>query len=191
MNDRAVTGMPPAYQGILSATIEINFNMASDILTGSLLKLLVASRPAGRFLELGTGTGLATAWIVEGLDEKSSLVTIDNNESLVAIARQFITDQRVSLLMVDAAEWLINYTGEQFDLVFADAMRGKYEQLDEALKLVKRGGFYIIDDMLPQPNWPAGHDERVAGLIAELESRSNLVVTKMNWSTGIIMVVKK
>ena len=57
--------------------------MASDLYTGSLLKTLAASKPSGRFLELGTGTGLATAWIIAGLDEKSSLISIENNESLM------------------------------------------------------------------------------------------------------------
>jgi predicted O-methyltransferase YrrM len=37
-------------------------------------------------------------------------------------------------------------------LIFADAWPGKYSDLEKALKLVKPGGFYIIDDMLTQPN---------------------------------------
>jgi predicted O-methyltransferase YrrM len=55
-----------------------------------------------------------------------------------------------------------------FDLVFADAMSGKYEGLDAALNVVKSGGFYIIDDMLPQANWPPGHAEKIPMLIDSL-----------------------
>ena len=92
--------------------------------------------------------------------------------------------------MADGYEWLKNYKGEKFDLVFADAIPGKYDLLKEALSLVKVGGFYIIDDMNPRPNWPAGHSVRVKKLITTLEERDNLTLTKLNWSTGIIIVTK-
>jgi len=32
----------------------------------------------------------------------------------------------------------------------------KYTHLDDALALLKEGGLYVIDDMSPQANWPAG-----------------------------------
>ncbi len=56
--------------------------------------------------------------------------------------------------------------------------------------MLKSGGFYIIDDMMPQINWPAGHAEKVNAFIDMLESRKDLVLTKMKWSTGIIIAVK-
>jgi hypothetical protein len=56
---------------------------------------------------------------------------------------------------------------------------------------VKKGGFYIIDDMLPQPNWPNGHAERVANFIGMLENRTDLTLTKLAWSTGLIIATKK
>jgi hypothetical protein len=52
------------------------------------------------------------------------------------------------------------------------------------------GGFYIIDDMLPQPNWPEGHADKVERFIEELEERNDIILTKLNWSTGIIIVTK-
>ena len=191
MDEPMIARVPEGYGKIKEATIELQFNMASDIYTGSLLKTLVASKPSGRFLELGTGTGLATAWIVAGLDKKSSLITIENNALLIAVARKYIDDSRVEFALADAYEWLKNYKGEKFDLIFADAMPGKYEMFDETINLLNRSGFYIIDDMLPQPNWPAGHDKKVDDFIMQLEKRNDLFVTKLNWSTGIIIVVKK
>ena len=59
---------PPFYAEINQATQTAGFTMASDVLTCSLLRTLAASKPAGRFLELGTGTGLSTAWILDGMD---------------------------------------------------------------------------------------------------------------------------
>jgi predicted O-methyltransferase YrrM len=53
--------------------------MASEPLVGALLRTLVASKPAGRFLELGTGTGVATTWMLDGMDPASALTTVDTD----------------------------------------------------------------------------------------------------------------
>jgi predicted O-methyltransferase YrrM len=165
--------------------------MASDLYTGSLLKTLAASKPSGRFLELGAGTGLATAWIVSGMDIESSLIAIENNEILIGVANKNIADNRVEFMLADAYEWIREYKGEKFDFIFADAMPGKYDLFDETIAMLNNGGLYIIDDMLPQPTWPLGHDEKVRSFISGLESRDDLLMTKMNWSTGIIIIAKK
>ena len=57
--------------------------------------------------------------------------------------------------------------------------------------MVNKGGFYIVDDMLPQPNWPEGHQEKAINFVKYLESRNDLIVTKQHWATGIIISVKK
>ena len=57
--------------------------------------------------------------------------------------------------------------------------------------MLNKGGLYIIDDMLHQPNWPEGHDEKVSKLIDDLEKRKDLVLTKQNWATGIIVATKR
>jgi len=44
-------------------------------------------------------------------------------------------------------------------------MIGKFELLDAALALLKVGGLYVIDDMLPQANWPRRHAPRAPRLI--------------------------
>jgi len=191
MNETVIIQAPAVYQKIQEASSAMQFNLASDVYTGSLLKTLAASKPSGRFLELGTGTGLATAWIVAGLDVNSRLVTIENNELLIDVARRYIRDTRVDFLLADGYEWLKNYAGEKFDFIFADAMPGKYDLFDEAIAILNKGGLYIIDDMLKQPNWPEGHDLKVHDFVARLEKRTDLLITQMNWSTGIIIAVKK
>lgn len=190
MNDQVVDQIPNGYKKIKEATDELEFNMSSDLQTGSLLKTLVASKPSGRILELGTGTGLATSWIIDGMDERTTLITVENNELLIEIAKNALQNPRVEFILADGYEWIKNYRGEKFDLIFADAMPGKYDLFEETIGLVKNGGFYIIDDMLPQPNWPNGHSEKVEMFITELEKRKDMALTKLNWSTGIIIVTK-
>ena len=73
---------PSAYNAIKVATEANGFTMPSEVLTCSLLKTLAASKPGGKFLELGTGTGLSTTWILDGMDETSTLISLDNDETL-------------------------------------------------------------------------------------------------------------
>ena len=190
MKDHIFPDIPGQYKKIAKASKKLEFNMASDLYTGSLLKTLVASKPSGRILELGTGSGLSTSWILSGMSKNTKLTTVDNNDILLDIAKEALADSRIKFVLADGYEWIKNYKGEKFDLIFADAIPGKYDLFEETLALLKVGGFYIIDDMKPQPNWPAGHSARVKKLIAMLEEREDVTLTKMNWSTGIVIVTK-
>lgn len=182
---------PKAYNAIQEATRVSGFTMASDIQTCSLLKTLAASKPAAKFLELGTGTGLSTAWILEGMSRDAKLVSIDNDEVFLQIAQKHLgSDQRLTLVHTDGADWVENNRGEKYDYIFADTWHGKYLLLDEVLDMLNPGALYIIDDMLPQPNWPEGHDLKALKLIEDLEAREDLVITKQLWATGIIIAVK-
>lgn len=192
MNDMITAGLPLAYEDLLEKCKEIGFTMPSDLYIGSLLKTLICSKPKGNILELGTGIGLTLSWMIDGMDLDSKICSVDNDPQLIKIATDFFgEDERVNLICEDGSVWIKNYSGDLFDLIFADAWPGKYSDLDLTLELLKPGGFYIIDDMLSQPNWPEGHQELVNELIGVLENRKDLQLTKMNWSTGIIVVVKK
>ena len=190
MIDTDIT-LPESFEAIQRKSEEIQFSMPSDLQTGSLLRTLVSSKPGGSFLELGTGTGLALSWIVEAMDASSSVITVDNNEAYLNIARGFFgNDARVSIICEDGTEWIKTNQGKKFDLIFADAWLGKYSDLSENLQLLKIGGFLILDDMIHQPNWPEGHEDNVDKLVNYLSSRQDVRLTKMNWSTGLIIITK-
>ena len=191
MTEEITQSIPSFYLSIHKETTESGFTMASDMLTCSLLRTLAACKPAGKFLELGTGTGLSTAWILDGMDSQSTLTSIDNDQTFLSIAGKYLAhDQRLNLLHTDGGEWVRNNAGQKFDYIFADTWHGKYLLLNEVLEMLNVGALYIVDDMLPQPNWPEGHAAKVSDLIARLEQSTELVVTKMNWSTGIIVATK-
>lgn len=191
MKNTPSANVPDNYSAIKSASKKIGFSMPSDLLTGSLLKTLVTAKPASRILELGTGTGLSLSWIADGMDTDSQLITIDNDPQLLDIARNhYQNDERITIICEDAAAWLKNYAGDPFDIIFADAWPGKYSHLDTTLDLLEIGGLYIIDDMSPQPNWPDGHAGYVQKLITYLEERSNITISKLNCSSGIIIAAK-
>lgn len=182
---------PPALAAIRADTEALGFGMASDADTGALLKTLAASKPGGRLLEIGTGTGLATAWLLDGMDATSRLLTIENDAEPLKIARTHLRhDARLDIVCGDAAALLEGLDPATVDLIFADAWPGKFSHLDEALAAIKPGGLYVIDDLLPQPNWPNGHAPNVDALIAALAARTDLALARLDWSTGLIVAVK-
>ncbi|HEV8515539.1 MAG TPA: class I SAM-dependent methyltransferase [Cyclobacteriaceae bacterium] len=192
MEDAIKQQYPKAYVEIDKSTKESGFTMASDVLTCSLLRTLASSKPSGKFLELGTGTGLSTSWILDGMDQSSSLVSVDNDEKFLSIAEKYLAeDERLDLVCSDGGEWIAQNKNKKFDYIFADTWHGKYLMLNEALAMLNEGGLYIIDDMLPQPNWPEGHAEKVAQLIKDIEQRKDLKLTKQSWASGIIIAVKQ
>ena len=191
MEDIHSVVQPEWLDAILAETKLLRFNMASEPRTGSLLRTLAQSKPNGRMLELGTGTGIATAWILDGMCNDSTLVTVENDHSVSLVARRHLGhDQRLTIVEDDAAAYLGQLDGEQFDLVFADTWAGKYTHLDQAIRTLKNGGLYVIDDMLPQANWPEGHAARASELIAILAARRDLSLTKLSWASGIIIGAK-
>lgn len=55
----------------------------------------------------------------------------------------------------------------------------------------KPGGFYIIDDMLPQPNWPEGHADKVPMLLNRLASDERFLICPMEWASGVVVAVRR
>ena len=76
-------------------------------------------------------------------------------------------------------------------MIFADTWPEKFSQCTETLALLRPGGLYVIDELLPQETWPEDHAPQVPALIEMLEKRTDLVVTRMDWYNGPCLVAKK
>ncbi|WP_276391263.1 O-methyltransferase [Eudoraea chungangensis] len=191
MNDQDILNIPSILPQIESLAKEIGFTMSSDLLTGSLLKALAANKKGPNILELGTGLGFSLCWLLDGMDKNAQLISIDNDNVLIEHLKNVLPkNNRVNIICADAAVWLNENSQRKFDLIFADAWPGKYSQLEEVLDMLNPGGLYIIDDMLERATWPEAHKARALNLITRLEERDDLIVTKLNWSTGIIICTK-
>lgn len=191
LDDLAIHRRPEVLEAIQVDTVELGFSMASEDRTGMFLRALAATRPGGHLLELGTGTGISTAWLLDGMDARATLDSVDNDADVQGIARHHLGDDpRVTFHLSDGAEFLQGLSSRTFDVVFADTWAGKFTHLDEALSLVPVGGIYLVDDLLPQPNWPAGHDGKVDRLLADLESRTAFTSVRLGWSSGLMILVR-
>lgn len=182
---------PTALARLRVAASAADFTRSCDARTGSLLAALAAARPAGRVLELGTGVGEGTAWLLSGMDRAARLTTVELDAGVQAIAREELAaDPRVTFVTADAGHWLEEYSGDPFDLVFADTWPGKFTHLERALALVAPGGTYLIDDLTPQPDWPESHATAVTRLLAALERHPDFRSVRLAWSSGLVMAVR-
>jgi len=192
MNDAVFARTPQVLPAIQAEGARLGFAMASEPKTGALLAVLAASRPGGRLLEIGTGTGVGTAWLLSGMDASARLDTVDTDGAVVAVAQRHLgSDPRVAFRLEDGGAFLARAEPDTYDFVYADAWPGKFTHLDAALACLRQGGIYVIDDLLPQPNWPDGHAAKVDALVADLISKRGFVTVALAWASGVMLVVRQ
>ena len=171
---------------------EVGFGLSSDRETGLLLRCLAAMKPGGRVLEVGGGLAVGAAWLLDGMDDDSELVTIEIHPEAAQICRHLLArETRATVVEADAVEWLRHYDGPRFDLAFVDTTVVKFEELDLLVDLLAAGAILVADDLLPQPKWMEGHVERVARLRSTIVDNPQLQVVLVDWGTGILLAAKK
>ncbi len=191
MLDFETSRLPGKLEVLEAATKELGFKLGSDRQTGALLRTLAATKLGGRFLELGTGTGLGTVWILSGMDAAAILSTVDFEDEVVSVARRHLGDDpRVTFHLEDGSRFIEAQAERSFDFIFADTWPGKFKNLAETLALLKAGGLYIVDDLLPQPAWPPGHDKKILRFKEELEAENSLQVSWLDYSTGLAIAAR-
>ncbi|MDQ0745853.1 putative O-methyltransferase YrrM [Streptomyces africanus] len=85
--DDTPSRLPTTLPMLRAKARDAGFTMSSEDHTGSFLAALAAARPAGRILELGTGVGEGTAWLLSGMDRASCLTTVEIDPAVQAIAQ--------------------------------------------------------------------------------------------------------
>ncbi len=168
---------------------EFPFSCADQV--GQLLSVLAAAVPPnGRILELGTGAGVGTAWIVHGLGPRRDveLTTVDWAPEMSDLARGNPWPDYVRFLVEDAVAVLP--TLGAFDLIFADSPGGKWQGLVLTIEALRPGGVLVVDDMMPQVDWTeeqAANQERVHETLLH---HPELVSCDLKWATGVLLSVR-
>lgn len=191
MNDQP-TATPPLVARAKAFAHRSGFAMSCDDRTGALLATLAASKPWGRLLEIGTGVGVGSAWLLSGMDAASSLHTIEIDPRGANAAGQLLNeDNRVTVVCADAAKWLAGYRGPAFDIAFVDWRVGKFQDRRLVIDHLTTGGLYVVDDLLPQPTWPTDHPSRVDRFLTEITTEADLAVTAMSWGSGLVVASRR
>jgi predicted O-methyltransferase YrrM len=124
---------------------------------GALLTLLTELVGARRCLEIGTFTGYSSLAVALALPPDGLLVCCDVSDEFTQTARRYWADagvaDRVQLRLGPAVATLdaLLATGAEdtFDLAFIDADKPGYPAYwERCLRLVRRGGLIVLDNML-------------------------------------------
>lgn len=183
---------PPAAARAREIARRARLTLASEPETGQFLRTMAASKPGGRLLELGSQTGVGAGWLLDGMDADATLITIELSPTIAAAcSKNLADDARVEVVNADATEWLENYDGPPFDLIFADTTVTKFERRDLIRRHLAHGGLFIADDLLPQEKWTPEHFPRVRRLRAEIMDDPGLVVTLVDWASGLLVASRR
>ena len=122
---------------------------------GQFLEIITKISNANSCLEIGRFTGMSTLFIARGLSEKGKIITIDNSDEFLSLAKKYWDLDNVSAkiesIIGDGVEVMQSMIDRQhsFDLIFIDADKNNYPNYYElSLNLIPSNGIIIIDNML-------------------------------------------
>ena len=122
---------------------------------GQFLEIITKISKSNSCLEIGRFTGMSTLFIARGLSEKGKIITIDNSDEFLSLAKKYWDLDNVSAkiesIIGDGVEVMQSMIDRQhsFDLIFIDADKNNYPNYYElSLNLIPSNGIIIIDNML-------------------------------------------
>ena len=131
--------------------------MAVSPVEGQFMALMVKLIGAVKTLELGVFTGYSSLCTALALPPQGRVVACDVSEEWTSVARRYWAEagvaDKITLRLAPAVETLdaLLRDGQAgtFDFAFVDADKENYDNYYErALKLLRRGGLVIFDNML-------------------------------------------
>jgi predicted O-methyltransferase YrrM len=117
---------------------------------GALLSLLAKLSGGKAVVEVGTGAGVSSLWLLSGMSEDGVLTTIDIEPEYQWVAKQAFSDagiglSRTRLISGRAQEVLTRLADESYDLVFVDADPiDQPEYVIEGVRLLRSGGAIVV-----------------------------------------------
>ena len=171
----------------------------------SFIKMFLAVNRPKRILEVGTAIGFSTLLMCEYGPEDMEIVTIENYEKRIPIAKQnFVRagkEKQITLLEGDAAD-ILKELREPFDFIFMDAAKGQYIHfMPEIFRLLKPEGILVSDNVLQDGDIIESHFivtrrnrtiyKRMREYLYELTHSDELVTSVLPIGDGITVSVKK
>lgn len=114
-------------------------------------KILSEIKPE-RILEIGTAIGYSAICFSKYLSDNGRIDTIeiesDRVEESIDNINKVGVSNKIRVIEGDALD-ILPYINEKYDVIFIDAAKGKYiEFFNHALRLCKKGGYIIADNVL-------------------------------------------
>lgn len=120
--------------------------------SGAFLKYLAATLKAQSVVEVGTGSGVGSLWLLDGMLDSGTLTSIDDEMEHSQIAKQAFADADISqsryrLITNSVLDVISKLTDRGYDLV---VLRHNPEDLsyviNESHRILRSGGALVIDN---------------------------------------------
>jgi predicted O-methyltransferase YrrM len=169
---------------------------------GAALRLLAAILDARHVVEIGTGTGVSSIWLLRGMREDGVLTSVDieaehQRQAREAFAAEGISPSRTRLITGRALEVLPRLADSSYDLVLADGAKDEYpDYVEEAARLLRAGGVLAIDNSLWHDKVadPAQRDPdtiAIRGTLTALQDDVRWLVALLPVGDGLLTAVRR
>ena len=171
----------------------------------SFMRMLLALKQPKCILEVGTAVGFSTLLMCEYGPEDLEIVTIENYEKRIPIARENFRragkEDKITLIEGDATEVLAEMEGT-FDFIFMDAAKGQYiHYLPNVLRLLSDGGCLVSDNVMQDGDIIESRfaverrnrtiHARMREYLYELKHREDLVTSIIPLGDGVAVSIKQ
>jgi predicted O-methyltransferase YrrM len=160
---------------------------------GAYLSFLAQLLKAQSVVEVGTGSGVGSLWLLDGMLKSGTLTSIDDEMEHSSIAKLALTDAEIApsrfrLITNPVMDVMVKLTDRAYDLVI---YRHNPEDLSyaisEAQRILRSGGVFVIDNFFggAKVSDPAQRDPKTVAL---REAGKALKADSEVWSTSLIPV---
>jgi predicted O-methyltransferase YrrM len=161
--------------------------------TGAYLRQLAHQIKAQSVVEIGTGSGVGSLWLLEGMLSSGTLTSIDDEMEHTSIAKLALADadiaqSRVRLITNSVMDVMTKLTDRAYDLV---VFRYNPEDLSfaisEAHRILRSGGVFVVDNFFGGSKVP-DPAQRDPKTVALREAGKLVKADTESWVTSLIPV---
>jgi len=173
---------------------------AIDQTSGALLRLLTSATNSKAVVELGTGAGVSSLWLLSGMPPDGILTSVDTEPEHQRLAKQSLTEAgygpgRARLIAGRALEVLPKLSDRAYDLIFCDAAREEsVHYLEAALRLLRDGGLVVFagalaDGRVPDPSARDSDTVAMRELAKVVKEHDELTPSLLPVGKGLLVAV--
>jgi predicted O-methyltransferase YrrM len=148
---RSNTFIPELVSTMKKLAENQSFNGSCMDAAGRLLAVLSGQVKQGKILEIGTGLGVGSAWILSAIQPHVQFVSVDLEEHKVKLVRNNLNHPQATFICGD---WKELIKSGPFQFVFADAAAAKSIEGELLIDILEVGGLLFMDDFTPEEHWP-------------------------------------
>lgn len=148
---RSNTYIPDLVQSskILAKRNEFEHSCSDE--AGRLLSVLAGQVTQGEILEIGTGFGVGSSWILSAIVPTVRLVSVDHSKEKIDLVSKTIRHNQVEFVFGD---WKEVIPKGPFQFIFADAAAAKTIEGELLIETLNVGGMLLMDDFTPEEHFP-------------------------------------